>query len=169
MNVSDLYGQKIVSTTGKKGYIISVNASDEAIEGLVCADSDEREFIVDVKNIIRYGNEIVYEDRESSIRKAKPIRLGRVSYTTDGKYLGLVEEFVLKGNKITGVKIGAKKYPVQAVVFGDAAIVKGVKKLKSDVVKDGKVIIKKGTAITDEVMEKAVQNGEYIQTNLKSI
>lgn len=169
MNISELYGKKIVSTTGKKGYIVSVNAGESAIEGLICADENEDEFAVDVKNIVKYGNEIVYEDRETAIKKAKPLRLGRVSYTVEGKYLGLVEEFILKGNKIISVKIGAKKYPVQSVVFGDAAIVKGVKKLKSDVVKDGKVIIKKGTPVTDEVMTRAAQNGEYVQTSLKSI
>lgn len=169
MLVSDFFGKKIVSTTGKTGYVISVNASDTAIEALVCADSDENEFVVDVKNILQYGNEIVYEDRENSIKRAKPLRLGRASYTTGGKYLGLVEEYLLKGNKITGVKIGAKKYPMEAIAFEDAAIIKAVQKLKSDVIKDGVVLIKKGTAVTGEVLETAAQKGEYVQTNLKTI
>lgn len=169
MNISEIYGKKVVSTAGKKGYVVSVNASEEAIEGLICADENEDEFTVDVKNIIKYGNEIVFEDRESAVKRAKPLRLGRVSYTVEGKYLGLVEEYILKGNKIAGVKIGSKRYPASSVVFGDAVIVKGVKRLKSDVVKGDKVIIKKGTPITDSVLETAAENGEYVQASLKSL
>jgi len=51
----------------------------------------------------------------------------------------------------------------------DVIIIPAVKRLKSDVVKDGKVIIKKGTEINSEVLASAEQNGEYVQTNLKSI
>lgn len=169
MNISELYGKKVESTAGKKGYVISVNAYDGLIEGLICADENEEEFAVDVKSIVKAGDKIVFEDRETAIKRAKPLRLGRAGYDAEGKYLGLVEEFISKGAKITGVKIGAKKYPMQSVVLGDAAIVKSIKRLKSDVVKDGKVIIKRGTAITDEVLSSAAEQGEYVQTSLKSL
>ncbi len=55
------------------------------------------------------------------------------------------------------------------MLTGDVAIVKRVKRIKADVVKDGKVIIKKGTPLTAEVLASAEAQGEYVQTNLKSI
>ena len=73
MKVSDLYGKKIESTAGKKGYIISVNANAGRLECLICADEDENEFAVDINSIVSVeNNKIIYEDRESAIKAAKP-------------------------------------------------------------------------------------------------
>ena len=55
MNVSVLFGKKVISTSGKSGYIISVNGGLGRVECLVCADNDENEFIVDIKNVVRTG------------------------------------------------------------------------------------------------------------------
>ena len=169
MNISQFYGKKIVSTSGKKGYIISVYASANKIEYLLCADADEKEFKVDIASLISVGNEVVFEDRETAMKEAKPVRLGRVGFNEAGKLLGVVEDYIFKAEKLTFVKIGNKKYPADSITVGDAVIVKGVKKVKSDVFKDGKVIIKKGTPLTGDVLNRAAESGEYIQTNLKSL
>ncbi|MBD5583512.1 MAG: hypothetical protein HDQ88_00275 [Clostridia bacterium] len=169
MNVSLFYGKKTVSTDGKRGYIISVNAYAGKIECLVCADEDENEFIIDAKSIKSYGDKIIYEDRATAMKRAKPVRLGRASYDDNGKYLGCIEEFTCSGAKILKAKIGKKSYPADKLIYGDVIIAKTTNKLKSDVVKGGKVIIKKGTPVTEEVLETAKKEGEYVQASLKSI
>lgn len=169
MNISLLYGKKVISTAGKRGYVISVNAAAGKIECLTCADEDEKEFYVDMKNVIKIGDKIIFEDRESVIKAAKPIRLGRASYDDKGTYLGNLEEMTYSGGKILRAKIGKKTYPASELICGDVVIARSVKRVKSDVIKDGKVIIKKGTYLTDGVLDTAEKEGEYIQTNLKSL
>lgn len=169
MNVSLLYGKKVLSTAGKRGYVISVNAADGRIECLTCADEDENEFFVDMRSVIKIGDKILFEDRESAIKAAKPVRLGRASYDDKGMYLGNLVDMTYSGGKILKAKIGKKSYSASDLTCGDVVIARSVKKVKSDVIKDGKVIIKKGTPLTDSVLSAAEKEGEYIQTNLKSI
>ncbi len=169
MNVSLLYGKKAVSTEGRQGYVISVNVAGGKIECLTCADEDENEFSIDMKNVLKVGETILFEDREKAIKAAKPVRLGRASYDDKGTYLGNLEDMTLSGNKILSVKIGKKSYQAGELIYGDVVIAKRTKRLKSDVIKDGKVIIKKGTPLTGEVLSAAEKEGEYVQTNLKSL
>lgn len=170
MKVSSIYGKKVESTAGKKGYAISVNANAGKIECLICADEDENEFAVDIKNIVNIENNIIiYEDRESAIKASKPLRLGCAGFDEKGVYLGNLEEYIFSKNKLLKAKIGKKTYPADSVITGDIAIVKHVKRVKADIIKDGKVIIKKGTPLTAEVLAAAQTQGEYVQTNLKSI
>ena len=169
MNVSVLFGKKVVSTSGKSGYILSVNGGHGRVECLVCADEDENEFIIDIKNVLSFGEKVVFEDRESAIKSACPLALGRAGFDEKGKYLGEVCEYTFNGNKLLRAKIGKKNYSASDVVCGDAVIVKQKKRLKQDVIKDGKVIFKKGTPITEEVLASAERQGEYVQTNLKSL
>ncbi len=97
------------------------------------------------------------------------MRLGCAGFDEKGNYLGILEEFTYSKNKLLKAKIGKKTYPAEGLLAGDVIIVKRVKRVNADVVKDGKVIIKKGTPLTNEVLASAEANGEYIQTNLKSI
>ena len=108
MNVSLLYGKKVVSTEGRKGYVISVNAADGKIECLTCADEDENEFYIDMKNVLKIEDTILFEDRERAIKNAKPIRLGRASYDDSGMYLGNLEDVSCSGKRMLKVKIGKK-------------------------------------------------------------
>lgn len=169
MNVSEFFGKKVVSTQGKEGYVISVNGGAGRVECLVCADGDEREFFIDVKNVLSVGDKIIYEDRQSAMKSARPLRLGRAGFDEKGTYLGEVEDYTFKGNKLLKAKIGKKNYAADELTCGDVVIVKGKKRLKEDVISGGKVILKKGTPVTPEVLEKARAAGEYVQTNLKSI
>lgn len=169
MNVSLLYGKKTESTDGKSGYVISVNASNGKIVCFTCADENEKEFTIDVKNIVKIGDKIIYEDREHTLKNAKPVRLGRAGFDEYGNFLGCVEDFTFSGQKLLKVKIGRKSHLAEELVYGDVVIVKNRKKIKSDVLKNGKVIIKKGTPLTESVLKTAKEEGEYIQTNLKSL
>lgn len=169
MNISLLYGKKVVSTEGRTGYVISVNAAAGKIECLTCADEEENEFWVDMKNVLKVGDTILFEDREKAIKTARPVRLGRASYDDKGIYLGNLEDMTCNGSRILKVKIGKKSYNASELTYGDVVIAKKAKKLKSDVIKDGIVIIKRGTTVTDSVLSIAEKEGELIQTNLKSL
>ena len=169
MKVSEIYGKRVESTNGKRGYVISVNAGAKRIECLICADEDENEFAVDIKNIVSIGSKIIYEDREGAIKASKPIRLGSAGFDESGKYLGNLEEYLFEGATLLRAKIGKKNYPAEELVCGDAVIVKKLKRLKGNVMKEGKIIIKSGTYLSDEVLNDAKEQGEYVQTKMKSI
>ncbi len=168
MNISLFYGKKVESTEGKTGYVISVKAISGQLICLLCADEDENEFTIDVKNIIKIDHKIIFEDRESAIKNAKTVRLGCAGFDEEGNYLGNVEEFSFKGTKLLKAKIGKKSFSAENLIYGDVILVKRTKKLKFDVTKDGKVLFKKGTVITPKILKMAEENGEYVQTNLKS-
>lgn len=169
MKISEIYGKTVKSTAGKRGYVITALANGEKLECLICADENENEFTVDINNVIKFGDTIIFNDRESAIKAALPIRLGRASFDEYGKYLGNLEEYLFDGNKLLKAKIGKKNYPAEELVCGDAVIVKKLKRLKGDVVKKGKIIIKSGTYLSDEVLNDATAQGEYVQAQMKSI
>ncbi len=169
MKLSLFYGKKVVSTDGKCGYVLSVNANGCILECLRCADEDENEFYIDIRNIVSVGDKIIYEDRERAIKVSKPLRLGCAGYDERGVFLGNLTEYEYKGTKLLNAKIGKKNYPAAGIERGDAVIVKDCVKLKSDVKKDGKVIIKKGEALSKETVNKAVEAGEFVQTTMKTI
>ena len=93
-----------------------------------------------------------------------------IRYGSDGKYLGALGDLVWDGCKLSAAVVGKRKFSANEFVCGDAVIIKHqARVLKSDVKKDGRVIIRRGTSVTPEVLEKARKEGEYIQTNLKTI
>lgn len=169
MKISEIYGKTVQSTTGKRGYVITVKANGDRLECLVCADEDENEFVVDINNVVKFGNPIIFNDRESAIKSAVALRLGRASFDEMGKYLGNLEEYLFDGKTLLKAKIGKKNYPAEELVCGDAVLVKKLKRLKGNVIKGGKIIIRSGTALSDEVLTEATERGEYVQTKMKSI
>lgn len=169
MKVSEIIGKRILSTGGRDGYVISVNAANGKITGLHCADGDEREFCVDFANIIKLGEKIIYRESENACRGCAPLRLGRACFNESGAYLGKLEDFSFFGDRIKNARIGKKNYPAEGLVFGDIIIVKNFRRLTSDVKKDGKTLYKKGSPVTDGMLAEAAAAGEYVQTTLKSL
>lgn len=169
MKISEIYGKTVESTTGKRGYVITVKANGDKLECLICADENENEFMIDINNVIKFGDRIIFNDRESAIKSATPLRLGRASFDERGKYLGNLEEYVFEGSMLLKAKIGKKNYPAEELICGDAVIVQKLKRLKGDVVKGGKIIFKSGTYLSEDVLAEAKSQGEYVQTKMKSI
>ena len=170
MRISFFYGMKVESTAGKSGYVIGVNVRGDRLECLKCADANENEFAVDAQNIVSYGEDkIVFEDREAAIRNSTPMRLGKPVFDQEGNYLGNLDDFSVDCDTLTCAFVGKKKFSANELVCGDAVIVKSQRVLKSDVKKDGKVILKRGTPLDNEALKIARREGEYVQANLKSI
>lgn len=168
MKVSSIYGKRIISTEGKEGYVISVSAAGQSLY-LTCADGNEREFCVDMTSVISFGDKIIYDGTECINLSSVPLRLGRACFDVQGNYLGNLNDFTVLRGRLKSAKIGKKNYPVEGLILGDVVIVKDMRRLKSDVIKEGDTLFKKGTLVTDSVLSEAAAAGEYVQTTLKSI
>lgn len=170
MKLSNFLGTKVISTDKKKsGYVIAVNVLGDRIEYFLCADENEKEFTVDIKSVISFKEEIIFCDRATVFSKCKKIKLGKPSYSQEGKFLGYLTDFETDGTRISCAYIGKKRYSLEDIRDGDAVIATQKQKLKSDVLKDGEVLFKRGEILSAELLALAKLNGEYIQTNLKSI
>lgn len=169
MKISTLYGKIAESQDGVRGYVVSVNADGGGTVTLKRADDNEREFTVDGKNVKFSGDKIIFGGANVGLSSSRPVRLGRACVDENGLYLGNLEDFTVCGGKLVKAKIGKKNYPAERLVLGDVIIVKPCKKIKADVTKDGRVILKKGTYLTDEALATAEAEGEYVQANLKTL
>lgn len=170
MKLSQLFGKCVESVSGRDGYVLSVNASGNKITGLTCADGEEQEFYIPVKNIKSIKNSISYTYGGTATAGEKGVRLGRPVFDSEGNYIGKLNDMTVEKYAICAVFVGNRKFSADDVICGDAIIIKNsVRFLKSDVKKNGKVIFRRGTPLTDSVAEKAQLVGEYVQTNLKTI
>ena len=170
MKVSQLFGKRVESADGKKGYIIRVNCIEKHIKSFTCADGDEREFDIPVKNIVSGGNTFTYSHEEKGDGTERSISLGKPVYDCEGNSIGALTDIITEKYRMVSVVVGNKKFSAEDVICGDAVIIKSnIRFLKSDVKKNGKIIFRKGTPLSKEVVEKAQLAGEYVQTNLKTI
>lgn len=170
MKISQVFGKIVESSSGRSGYVISVNACGNNITGLTCADRDELEFDIPVKYIKSIKNTITYSYGGRRGEDEKSVTLGKPVFDCEGNFIGKLSDITFDKFKITHIYVGNKKFSADDVICGDAVIIKNsIRFLKSDVVKNGKIIFKRGTPLTEDVAEKAQLVGEYVQTNLKTI
>ncbi|MDE7440246.1 MAG: hypothetical protein K2N23_07050 [Clostridia bacterium] len=170
MKLSQMFGKIVESASGRSGYIISVNACENRITSITCADRDELEFDIPAKNIKSIKDTVIYSYAGHCGENEKSVRLGRPVFDCEGNFIGKLTDITYDKFLITHIYVGNKKFSADDVICGDAVIIKNnVRFLKSDVMKNGKIIFKRGTPLTDDVAEKAQMMGEYVQTNLKTI
>lgn len=168
MKLSLFYGKQIKSAAGRTGYVISVHALGGKIVGLGCADGDEKEFFADADGAKISKGKITF--KKESKTAGTPVRLGIPVFDCEGAYLGRLTDFIVEKNILTFALVGNKKFSADDIVCGDAVIVKSCARvLKSDVKKNGKILIRRGNPLTPEALKKAQDNGEYVQANLKTI
>lgn len=167
MKLSGFIGKRILSTAGPEGYVLGVSTAGGALY-LDCADCDEKEFTVDMQCVLSVKECIIFNGFTARPQNAMPVRLGRACFDMRGMYLGGLEDFTLAGGKLKTARIGKKNYPAEEIISGDIVIVKGAR-LAAPVKKNGKTLFKKGTCVTQELLELAAGEGEYVQTRLKSI
>lgn len=168
MKVSDFLGRRVISTAGREGYVFSVELCDEQQIYLACADGNEREFYVGVKSAANRGGRIIFEESATPTHST-PLRLGRACFDQSGNYLGRLQDFTVCGGRLKTARVANKNYPVEGLILGDIALLKDVRRIRRDVTKNGKVLFKKGTPVTEELLNEAALCGEYVQTTLKSL
>lgn len=170
MKLSSIYGKKVLSTAGKEGYVISVYANENKLLYLLCADENENEFAVSADSIKSVKKNITFKDGKDEKICGNTLSLGKPVYDCDGAFFGLLTDYTIEKNELVYAHVGNKKLSCGDIVAGDAVIIKSSARiLKSDVKKGNRVLIKRGTPLTPEVLQKACKKGEYVQTNLKSI
>ena len=170
MKVSYLFGKKVVSTAGKEGYVIAVYADGNRLDRIICADENEKEFAVSATAFKTVKDRLVYKSAEKVQKGGTCLSLGKPVFDCGGAYLGKLTDFTIEKNRIVYANVGNKKFSFDDIVLGDAVIIKSsARVLKSDVTKEGKVLIKRGTPLSPEILQKAQEKGEYVQTNLKTI
>lgn len=168
MKLSEIFGRKILDKAGKEGYVLSAGTSGGSLY-LSCADENEREFYVKWENVLLLGDSLIYEEREENVENFYALRLGRACYDLKGNFEGRLEDCTVLGGRIKTARIGKKNYPAGILVWGDIILIKELRRLNCDVIKDGKRVFKKGAVITDELLSEAAAAGEYVQTTLKSL
>lgn len=125
MNISELYGKAITEENGKRtGYIIGVNCRKNVIEGLICCDESEKTFYVAGGDVTALCGETRFLKTEKPQKNTASLRLGKAVYSSDGKFIGHLEDCILSGLKITHALVGGKKIPFNNLILGDVCIVR---------------------------------------------
>ncbi len=154
----------------KSGYVFGVNENYDGELSLACADENEEEFTVPFDNIKSVKEKIIFSKTSEENGFSKPVRLGKPVFDCEGNFIGRLADIIIEKGQISAIIAGNRKFSASDVVSGDAVLIKNsISFLKSDVRKNGKTIIRKGTPLTDEIAEKAQKSGEYVQTKLKSL
>lgn len=130
MQLTSLIGKLVLSPAGEKiGYVIAALPSRDLkkVSCLLCADNDEEEFYLPVKNILSYGDALIANRSRTSIPTGISCPIGNAVYSHTGGFLGTLGELLLgdggaplfivhhEGSKLT--------FPYSRVSLGDAVIV----------------------------------------------
>ena len=170
MRLSKLLAAEIENPNKKRGYVFGGNLNGDGDIILNCADENEDEFCVLLKNVRTVKDKLTFTKECDADEFSSPVRLGKPVFDCEGNFIGRLSDVVIEKNAVSAIIAGNRKFNYRDVVLSDAVLIKNsIAFIKSDVKKNGKIIIKKGTPLTEEVSEKAQKNGEYVQTKLKSL
>lgn len=125
MKLSKLYGMQIASEDKKtRGYILGITCAGDKIDGYICCDQSENEFYAKAENLKFRGESAVFSSTGNPAENAYALRLGRAAYDESGKFLGLLEDCLFKGDRIETACIARKKYSFSSLAVGDIVILK---------------------------------------------
>ena len=106
------------------GYILSVCRDGDVVSGYVCCDENENEHFVPAKKMKFDGGCAKAAATGKTKKKNTFVRLGYPLYADNGKYLGRIDDFTVRGGKLVTAFAGNKRYPCSRLAFGDVAILK---------------------------------------------
>lgn len=159
-----------VENGNKTGYVICLNSSYDGELFLTCADENEEEFSVPLKSVKSVKEKIAFSKETEADGFSYPVRLGKPVFDCEGNFIGRLTDIIIEKTRIAAVIAGNRKFNASDIILGDAVLIKNsIPFIKSDVKKNGKTIIRKGTPLTCEITAKAQKSGEYVQTKLKSL
>lgn len=125
MKVSELYGKTITGANGKrKGFILAISCNQNTVAGLICCDESEKTFFVAGEDVLSLCGETRFLKTGKAQKNTASLKLGKAVYSSQGKFLGHLEDCILNGLKITHAVVGGKKIPFNNLIFGDVCIVK---------------------------------------------
>ncbi|MDE6558187.1 MAG: hypothetical protein K2K39_03665, partial [Clostridia bacterium] len=137
MKISQIFGADVeLKDKKKRGYVMGVTCIEDVISGYICCDESENEFFADGLGARFTNGKLRALTCGKKSKKHRPLLLGRALYSEDGKFLGHVDDFTVKADRIIYAHCGNRKYPYSNVVFGDVAVLKNQKPLAEIAAKD---------------------------------
>ena len=125
MKASQIFCMQIASEDKKKrGYVLAVSCVKDMIEGYICCDERENEFFAESAGTKFSNGSATFLLTGKENKKGYRLRLGQPLYTDNGRFLGHVDDFTIKGNRITFAHSGKRKFAFDRLVFNDVAILK---------------------------------------------
>jgi hypothetical protein len=124
MNLTWLIGRPVeCCNSDKSGYVLAACVLQDRVEFLLCADEHEKEFKIDVKDILSWGERIVYEDRARIEKEAKPVELGKQCFDITGNFLGILKDYTIDDGKLQTAHIGNLSLSPEALTVGDVVLI----------------------------------------------
>lgn len=137
MKLSQLLGAEVVLKDKKKrGYVLGVTCAENAIDSYICCDECENEFYLDGETAKFADGKLKSVQTVKKRKKLSNIKLGYPLYSENGKFLGYISDFTVKGNQILYAHCGNRKYNFLHITLGDVAILKNQKPLAEIAAKD---------------------------------
>lgn len=125
MKASQIFCTEISSEDKKKrGYILAISCVKDMIEGYICCNEHENEFFAESAGAKFLNGSATFLVTGKENKKGYRLRLGQPLYTDNGKFIGHVDDFTIKGNRITFAHVGNRKFAFDRLVFSDVAILK---------------------------------------------
>lgn len=130
MQLTSLIGKQILSPAGEHiGYVLAARPARDLkkVSCLVCADEEEEEFFLPVKNVLSYGDALIAQRTRTTAPTGLPCPIGSAVYSSEGERIGTLGELLIESGSDPlfivheeGVKF---TYPYSRVVLGDSLIV----------------------------------------------
>ncbi|MDE6690530.1 MAG: hypothetical protein K2K04_01025 [Clostridia bacterium] len=125
MKASEIYCMKIASKDKKKnGYILAICCVKDMIEGYICCDERENEFFAESAGVKFSTDSATFSVTGKENKKGYRLKLGVPLYSDNGKFLGYIDDFTFKGNRIAFAHVEKRKYAFDRLVLSDVAILK---------------------------------------------
>lgn len=125
MKASEIYCMKISGKDKKtRGYILSISCVKDMIEGYICCDERENEFFAESAGVKFSNNAAIFSVTGRENKKGYRLKLGVPLYSDSGKFLGYIDDFTFKGNRIASAHVGKRKFAFDRLVLNDVAILK---------------------------------------------
>lgn len=128
MQLTSLIGKQILSPAGEHiGYVLAARPSRDLkkVSCLVCADDDEEEFFLPMKNVLSCGDALIAQRVRASSPTGIPCPVGNAVYSHKGERIGTLGELFVGEDPLFTVyeESGQVNYPPARVAVGDSLIV----------------------------------------------
>lgn len=125
MKASQIFCTNISSKDKKKrGYIMSVSCVKDMIEGYICCNEHENEFFAESAGCEFSNGAATFLVTGKENKKGYRLKLGIPLYSDSGKFLGHIDDFTVKNNRLLYAHSGKRKFAFDRLIIGDVAILK---------------------------------------------
>lgn len=125
MKASQIFCMPISSEDKKKrGYILAISCVKDTVEGYICCNEHENEFFAESAGAKFLNSSATFLLTGKENKKGYRLRLGQPLYSDGGRFLGHVDDFTLRGNRIVCAHVGKRKFAFDRLAISDVAILK---------------------------------------------